>query len=117
MNKSYRCDFCAHDVPITNEYCKMCSLGSYFELKKRMSTRQSEEWIGHRKLDKYLDTLSVQPLDYQRDFLHRLIEMPQPIYMCMRPRHGRIVYSTEYRRVRMELLDAIRKVKLEEGEP
>lgn len=105
MNKSYRCDFCEHDRPTTNEHCKMCSLGSCFELKKRMSTRQSEEWIGHRKLDKYLDTLSVQPLGYQRGFLHRLIEM----------RPG-IAYAPEYMRLRMKLLDAIQKVKLEEDE-
>ena len=94
-----------------NTNCDSCVVGSNFEKRKHMSSRSSDEWYRHKKLDKVLDDLGVDCLDYQKELLHRLIESPNTNYTNCRPR---VVYCHEVKALRTMLIDKISKTKLTE---
>ena len=110
MNKSYKCDFCAFDKPTTNpnEICEDCKLGSHFELKKRLSSRQADEWIIHRKVDKFLEDIDVDLLGYQKECMHQLV--------VVGPRHPLYPLKANdlMRENRRVFRDVIRSVKLDD---
>lgn len=90
MNKSYKCDFCKFDsgpLMTPNPKCEHCSCGGFFELKKRMSQRQTHEWETHQKLDCFIDRMGIKVLAYQREILHLMVN--RKVYITIPPQMGR----------------------------
>lgn len=80
--KSYKCEFCTHQVgpikPLPPE-CIECKCGNHFQIKKKMHPMDVIAWEKHQRFDRFIDAMIDVPVVlWQREALHLGLEYRRP---------------------------------------